>query len=122
MIILKKTVIDDVDELVDPYQLIDECNPKSFELFQLAKCCTDVLNYFVENTPDAFGNAPYARLEGFMRGYIAGKGMEIDEGEHVWDIKKGKRTILRIEVPKLPQSYHSTVKENDEIIRKVLCV
>lgn len=119
MVILKKIVLNDDYEYLDPHQIFDESDSKSFEMYTLAKVCSDVLNYYIENTPDAFGNAPYARLDGFMCGYILGRGMELERGKDVWNIRKGKRVILRIEVPKKPQEYYEAVKDNAETFRKV---
>lgn len=112
MVILKKQISDDGSEWVDPVELIDESNPQSFRLFAIAKACTDVMMYFIENSPDAFGNAPYARLEGFMSGYLAGAKLELKKKGDVWDVIKGSRVILRIEVPKLPDSYYECLKDN----------
>ncbi len=119
MVILKKIVLPNDYEYLDPTVLIDDMEPKSFKLYNLAKVCADVLNYYIENTPDAFGNAPYARLDGFMNGYIAGLGMELERGKEVWNIRKGKRVILQIEVPQKPKAYYEAVKDNEETIRKV---
>ena len=119
MTVLKKTVLEDGYEFLDPTDLIDETDPKSFKMYSLAKACVDVLNYYIENTPDAFGNAPYARLDGFMQGYIAGLGMELERGEKIWNIRKGKRIVLQIEVPQKPQAYYEAVKDNVETFRKV---
>lgn len=112
MKILKKSVTTDGFEYLDAFQLIENLNEeKSFPIFELGKCVADVLNYYTENTPDAFGDAPYARLQGFMRGFIYGKGMQINEYDEYWDIVKGKRIILRIEVPKSPNSYYELERE-----------
>ena len=119
MVILKKIVLEDGYEYLDPNELIDEKDEKSFKLYSLAKACTDVLNYYIENTPDAFGNAPYARLDGFMQGYIAGMGMELERSAEIWTIRKGKRVILRIEVPQKPISYYQAVKDNAKTLREV---
>lgn len=119
MVLLKKIVLDDDYEYLDPHQIFDESDPKSFKMYTLAKACADVLNYYIENTPDAFGNAPYARLDGFMNGYILGLGMELDRKKEVWDIRKGKRIVLRIEVPKKPQAYYEALKDNAETFSKV---
>ena len=119
MIVLKKTILEDDYEWLDANQLIDETDIKSFKIFTLGKCVADVLNYFIENSPDAFGNAPYARLEGYMYGYIHGLGMDIKIGEKEWDIVKGKRIILRVEVPKKPVQYYEALKGNRETRRKV---
>ena len=119
MIVLKKQILSDGVEWLDPVSLINECDQKSYKVFNLAKCVTDVLNYFIENTPDAFGNAPYARLEGYMYGYIYGLGMDIKRGEKEWDIVKGKRIVLRIEVPTKPAQYYEAIKDNVETRRKV---
>ena len=119
MIIVRKTVLSDGYEYVDAHQVFDEFNPKTEEHYALAKCISDVLNYYQENTPDAFGNAPYARLDGFMQGYICGKKYELERGKEYWDVIKGKRIIMRVEVPKLPQSYYAAAKDNRETFREV---
>ena len=119
MVLVKKIVQEDGSEYLDPVKLIDEADPKSFEVYELAKVCADVLNYYIENTPDAFGNAPYARLDGFMYGYILGTGMELERKQDIWTIRKGKRIVMKIEVPKKPQGYHEAVKDNAETFRKV---
>ena len=119
MIVLKKSIDEHGNEWLDPTSLIDEFNPKSFKIYQLARCCADVLNFWTNNTPDSFGNAPYARLDGFMSGYLCGQGYELRRGETEWDIIKGKRVILRIEVPAKPQAYYEAVKDNAETLRKV---
>lgn len=119
MVVLKKRVLEDGYEYLDAMDLWDESDPRGYETYCLAKACADVLNYFVENTPDAFGNAPYARLDGFLHGYLVGRKMEIRMGEGVWDIVKGRRVVLRVEVPKLPASYHEQVRENARVRREV---
>ena len=119
MTILKKIVLDDGYEYLDPSELIDETNEKSFGLYTLAKCVCDVLNYFQENSPDAFGNAPYARLVGYMNGYIHGCKMDLEKEKDIWTIRKGSRKVLCIEVPKKPQSYYDDLKDNTETIAAV---
>ena len=119
MIVLKKIVLEDGYEYLDPFKLVDEFDEKSFKIFEIAKVCTDVLNYFIENDPDAYGNAPYARLDGFMCGFMAGRGLTLKRGDAEWDIVKGKRVILRIEVPQKPQSYYEALKDNRETLQKV---
>lgn len=119
MFVLKKQVLEDGYEYLDPSELIDERDEKSFKIYMLAKACADCLNYFIENRPDAFGNAPYARLDGFLHGYLAGAGMELRQGDAEWDIVKGKRIILRVEVPKLPTSYYEALKDNARTLREV---
>ena len=114
MVIVKKTVLSDGYEYVDAHQVFDEFDPKTEEHYALAKCISDVLNYYQENTPDAFGNAPYARLEGFMYGYICGKKYELNREKDHWDVIKGKRIIMRVEVPKKHPSYYEAVKDNRE--------
>ena len=99
-IILNVTKLTDGTEYLYPEVLIDENDLKSFEYFNLAKCVCDVLNYYQENSPDAFGNAPYARLDGYMRGYINGNKMDLEYGDDYWSIKKGNRVIMKIGVPK----------------------
>ena len=116
---LKKIVLEDGIEYLDPTELIDEMNDPDFKMFSLGKPICDVLNYFQENTPDAFGNAPYKALEGHMRGYIHGSKMELERGEDLWIVRKGKRKVLAIEVPKKPQSYYDDVKDIQKTIKDV---
>ena len=119
MKILKKTILEDGYEYLDPTELIDEINDPDFKMFSLGKPICDVLNYYQNNSPDAFGNAPYARLEGFLGGYISGAKMELERGEDLWIVRKGKRKILAVEVPKKPQSYYDDMKDNAKTIRSV---
>ena len=119
MKILKKIVLDDGYEYLDPTELIDEINDPDFKMFSLGKPICDVLNYYQENSPDAFGNAPYARLEGYMNGYLCGREMELEKGEDLWIIRKGKRKILAVEVPEKPQSYYDDLKDNAETRKRV---
>lgn len=119
MKLLKKIVLEDMNEYLDPVELIDEINDSDFKMFSLGKPICDVLNYYQENSPDAFGNAPYARLEGYMFGYLHGSKMELEQGEDLWIVRKGKRKILAIEVPKKPQSYYDDLRDNAETRRKV---
>lgn len=119
MKILKKTVLEDGYEYLDPTELIDEINDPSFKFYSLAKPICDVLNYYQENSPDAFGNAPYQRLRGYMSGYFHGSKMELEEGEDLWIVRRGKRKILGVEVPKKPQSYYDDLRDNAETIRNV---
>lgn len=116
---LKKVVLEDGCEYLDPSELIDEINDPNFTMFSLAKPICDVLNYFQENTPDAFGNAPYARLCGYMDGYIHGCKMELEKGKDVWIVRKGKRKILCIEVPQKPQSYYDDLREISDTRRDI---
>ena len=122
MVIVKKSVLSGGVEYIDAHQVFDEFDKKTEKHYALAKCVADVLNYFQENTPDAFGNAPYARLNGFMFGYIMGSGYELNQEKEHWDIVKGNRIIMRVEVPKKPESYYEDVKDNRETIRKVFGV
>lgn len=119
MTLLKKTVLEDGCEYLEPSELIDETNERSFELYNLAKCVCDVLNYFQENSPDAFGNAPHARLVGYMNEYIHGSKMDLEQGEEMWIIRKGNRKILCIEIPQKPQSYYDDLRDNAETIAAV---
>lgn len=119
MKLLKKRVLEDGIEYLDSTELIDEINDRDFKMYSLGKPICDVLNYFQENSPDAFGNAPYARLEGYMYGYIHGSKMELERGEDLWIVRKGKRKILAVEVPKKPQSYYDDLKDNAETRRSV---
>ncbi len=118
MVVLKKHVTKDGSEYLNPIEVFDEnCPEKTEKIFALAKSCADVLNYWLDNTPDAFGNAPYARLYGFLYGYLAGAGMELEESEDIWTIRKGKRVVLRVEVPKKPASYYEDMKDIAETRR-----
>lgn len=119
MITLEKTKLGDGVEYLDPTTLIDEANPKSFDAYTLAKCACDVLNYYQENSPDAFGNAPYQRLDGYLSGYLHGSKMELEKGTEWWIIKKGKRTIMKIEVPNKPPRYYQELQDSAKTIRKV---
>ncbi len=119
MKLLKKIVLEDGNEYLDSTELIDEINDRDFKMYSLGKPICDVLNYFQENSPDAFGNAPYVRLEGYMYGYIHGAKMELEKGEDLWIVRKGKRKILAVEVPKKPQSYYDDLKDNAKTIRQV---
>lgn len=116
---LKKIVLEDGNEYLDPIELIDEINDPNFKMFSLAKPICDVLNYFQENSPDAFGNAPYKALYGYMMGYIHGGKMDLEQGDNLWIVRKGKRKILAIEVPKKPQSYYDDLKDISKTIRNV---
>lgn len=119
MKILKKMVLEDGIEYLDPTELIDEINDPDFKMFSLGKPICDVLNYYQENSPDAFGNAPYARLEGFLSGYLCGSKMELEKSKELWIVRKGKRKILAVEVPKKPQSYYNDLKDNAKTLRDV---
>lgn len=116
---LKKSVLEDGYEYLDSAELIDETNDPDFKLFSLGKPICDVLNYFQENSPDAFGNAPYKALYGYMMGYIHGKNMELEQGDNWWIVRKGKRKILAVEVPKKPQSYYDDLKDIAKTIQNV---
>lgn len=116
---LKKIVLEDGYEFLDPTELIDEANDPDFKMFSLCKPICDVLNYYQENSPDAFGNAPYARLEGFLSGYLCGAKMELDKSKELWVVRKGKRKILAVEVPKKPQGYYDALKDNAKTLRDV---
>ena len=105
MLTLKKFDLNGCDYL-DPTTLIDEQDKKSFEIYSIAKCICDVLNYYQENSPDAFGNAEYQRICGFMDGYLCGMKLTLERTETNWIVSKGKRKILSIEVPKKPDSYY----------------
>lgn len=118
MKILKK-IVDDGVEYLDSSELIDEINDRDFKMFSLGKPICDVLNYFQTNSPDAFGNAQYSRLEGYMFGYIHGSKMELEQGEDLWIVRKGKRKILVVEVPKKPQSYYDDLKDVAKTLRDV---
>lgn len=118
MVVLKKHVDEDGFEWLDPLELVDElCSNNTDKIFGVAKCCADVLNYWLDNTPDAFGNAPFARLDGFLYGYLAGAGMDLEKSKDVWTIRKGKRVVLRVEVPKKPASYYEDMKDVAETRR-----
>lgn len=111
MIELKKIVsIEDGVEYLDPTCLIDEKNWNHKD-YELAKPFCDVLNYYQFNTPDAFGNAPYQRLDGFMQGFMAGAGLTLERGETLWTIRRGTRRIMTIEVPTRPDSYFQAVQD-----------
>ena len=113
MVVFRKQMTGDGYEWLDPTDLFDEsCPEKTEKVFMLGKACADVLNYFNENRSDAFGNAPYARKDGFLHGYLAGAGFDLVQRETEWDIYKGKRIFLRVEVPKLRESYYEEVREN----------
>lgn len=119
MTTLKKIILDDGYEYLDPTPLFNEMDTRSFKIFVLARCICDVLNYYQENTPDAFGNAPYARLCGYMEGFINGGEMELERGKDLWIVRKGKRKILAVEVPTKPQGYYEAIKDNAKTIRQV---
>ncbi len=114
MITLKKIDINGVD-YIDPAILINEQDKKSFEIYSIAKCICDVLNYYQENSPDAFGNAEYQRLCGFMEGYLCGMKLTLKRNEADWIVSKGKRKILSIEVPKKPDSYFICMMADNNI-------
>ena len=96
------------------YKVFYIYNMNFYNLMQLLN-----INYYQNNSPDAFGNAPYARLEGFLGGYISGAKMELERGKDLWIVRKGKRKILAVEVPKKPQSYYDDMKDNAKTIRSV---
>ena len=116
---LKKTIDDCDNEYLDPTSLIDEIYDPEFKYYTIAKPICDVLNYYQENTPDAFGNAPYQRLDGFMQGYLAGANLTLEQDKNIWTVKKGKRRILIIEVPKKPKCYYEAVKDAAETLAAV---
>jgi hypothetical protein len=118
-VILNKSFLEDGTEYLFPTTLIDESDMKSFEVYNIAKCICDVLNYFQENTPDAFGNAPYKALDGYMRGYLNGSKLDLIKEDNWWVVKKGKRTVIKIEVPKKPSSYYQELQESAKNIRKI---
>lgn len=111
---LKKTINEYNNEYLDSTKLIDEINDPDFKYYTIAKPICDVLNYYQENTPDAFGNAPYQRLDGFMQGYLAGANLTLERGDAVWTVKRGNKRIFIIEVPTKPKHYYEAVKDNAE--------
>jgi hypothetical protein len=118
-VILNKSFLEDGTEYLFPTTLIDESDMKSFEVYNIAKCICDVLNYFQENTPDAFGNAPYRALDGYMRGYLNGLKLDLIKEDNWWIVKKGKRTVMKIEVPKKTPTYYQELQDTAKTIRKV---
>lgn len=118
MVVLKKHADEDGSEWLDPVEVWDESRPEKTEkIFLLAKACADVLNYWLDNTPDAFGNAPYERLVGFLNGFVVGAGLELEKREDVWNFRKGKRVVLRVEVPRKPAAYYEDMKDVAETRR-----
>ncbi len=119
MIILKKRQLADNSEYLNATDLIDEKNLESTEkIYPIGKACADVLNYYQENTPDAYGNAPYARLDGFLQGYLAASKLELIKSQQYWDIVKNKRVLLRIEVPKKPSSHYETISDMNNALEQ----
>lgn len=115
---LKKRIEDDL-EYLEPTDLIDEINDPDFKYLNIGKPICDVLNYYQFNTPDAFGNAPYQRLDGFMQGYLLGAGYTLEKSKDLWTVRKGTRRVLVIEVPKRPDDYYEAVKDNISTRRAV---
>ena len=108
--------LSDGSDWLDPTTVLDESNPTTFRTYTLAKSISEVLLYFLENEPDAFGNAEYARKEGFLHGYLSGIEASLCEGDDVWRVMKGNRVLLEVEVPAKPQSYWESIRENRRLL------
>lgn len=79
-------------------------------------------NYYQENTPPAFGDPKYARLDGYMFGLVQGYGLHFTEDSNYIRIFKPKRKrkdtfielytlIMTIRKPKKPESYYKDKTE-----------
>ena len=78
--------------------------------------------YYYWNTPltYVFVCSECGRKESKKEPYCnCGAKMELDKGKDLWIVRKGKRKILAVEVPKKLQSYYDDLKDNAKTLRDV---
>ena len=118
MVYLKKHVDEDGNEYIwasDIFETMGEFEPKAQEAYQFLTLVERKLNYFTLNSATAFGNPEYNGYDGMVVGYCMAKGWDWDErnGE-VW-VRKGNRTLFRIEVPGLSEAERENRREIAEL-------
>ena len=74
-------------------------------------------NYFQNNTPTAFGNPEYNYACGVVHGILQAAEIEEREDGGKLVFYKGNRTILVVDKPKLPESFHNARRENAKTLR-----
>ena len=89
---------------------------RNYKLYQAVR---NVEMYYQENTPTVNGNPMYSFYEEKLYGLLDGYGVGYSEHSgYVW-ITVGKKTILKIEKLKLPESYHETKREYRKLYKEV---
>ena len=77
-------------------------------------------NYYQLYSPTAFGNAEYARLDGFVCGILQATGWEEFPDESSIIIKRNNRKILILQKLSKPQSYYEDKKEIAKILNEIM--
>ena len=77
-------------------------------------------NYYQLYSPTAFGNAEYARLDGFVCGILQATGWEEIQDESYIIIKRNNRKILILQKLSKPQSYYEDKKEIAKILNEIM--
>ena len=77
-------------------------------------------NYYQLYSPTAFGNAEYARLDGFVCGILQATGWEEIQDESSIIIKRNNRKILILQKLSKPQSYYEDKKEIAKILNEIM--
>ena len=104
----------------DVFDVIGHTAPKAEETFAFLLLVEKVLNYFSSgNVSTAFGNPDLARAEGTLTGYCMAKSWDMDEKDGCLVIRKGKRTLFRIEKPGLPCWEKENRKEIADLRREM---
>lgn len=118
MIYLKKHFDGDIEYISasDIFQIMNEEESKTQEVFAFLYLVEQCLNYFNSNTSTAFGNPDLARLEGKIAGYCMAKNWIIDENSEIMTIKAGNRTKFIIEKPCINKSELNNRKELRELM------
>ncbi len=131
MIVVKKVVLDGIEYLPDIV------NTDFFELWEqsqyngkgskeldivagLYKALSARENYYQDNTPTAFGNPEYSLLVGTVNGFIQGAGLDMDEDDEHFIIKKGKRKILVVDKIKRNPGYFEAKRETMKALNDIL--
>ena len=123
MIIVNKTKCDGYEFLPYPEEVIqgDPCSWSKIQKrnYDIYKAIRDSEMYFQENTPTAYGNPKYSFYEGTLYGLIIGYDLELNEVDGYICISKGKKTIMKVEKLKLPDSFHEAIREYNNLLNEV---
>lgn len=107
MFYIRKHRYDDGTEYIDAGDVLDmgfEDDPKIQAAFNFLALVEAELNYYVCNTSTAFGNPDLSYARGKVVGYCIAKGWDWTEKNGIITIRKGKRTLYKIEKPEIPEA------------------
>lgn len=76
-------------------------------------------NFYQNNTPSPFGDPEYSMYCGVVNGFLQGSRMTMGEDAEYFIVKRGRRSILKVEKILRNPWFYTAKKENSEILSDI---